>query len=104
MRTACKKPLGQDAIHGDQRRPGVVGDFCRYFQASKIETAADRPGEKVTDSIWKHRNLILVPWEFLHMWRRGFDWKLSGEYFGLPEIGFPPQDRAGFVSFYWPAR
>src|ERR1700739_4314259 len=29
------------------------------FKLPKIETAADRPGEKVTDSIWKHRNLIL---------------------------------------------
>src|SRR6201984_1461376 len=29
------------------------------FKLPKIETAADRPGEKVTASIWKHRNLLL---------------------------------------------
>src|ERR1700675_1832594 len=29
------------------------------FKLPKIETAVDRPGEKVKDSVWKHRNLIL---------------------------------------------
>jgi FHS family L-fucose permease-like MFS transporter len=29
------------------------------FKLPKIEAAPDRPGEKIKDSIWKHRNLIL---------------------------------------------
>src|SRR6201993_1677193 len=29
------------------------------FKLPKIETAKDLPGEKINDSIWKHRNLVL---------------------------------------------
>jgi len=54
------------------------------FKLPKIETAADRPGEKVTDSIWKHRNLLLgAIGLFCVCGRRGFDRKFSGELFRL---------------------
>ena len=30
----------------------------------EIPDATSRPGEKVNDSVWKHPNLCLQPWEF----------------------------------------
>src|SRR6266852_1431500 len=69
----------------------------------KIETAADRPGEKVTDSIWKHRNLILgAIGIFAYVGAEVSIGSFLVNFFGLPEIaGFSAKTAAGFVSFYW---
>src|SRR5882757_3754250 len=73
------------------------------FKLPKIETAADRPGEKVTDSIWKHRNLILGAMGiFAYVGAEVSIGSFLVNYFGLPEIaGFSAKTAAGFVSFYW---
>ncbi len=73
------------------------------FKLPKIETAADRPGEKVKDSIWKHRNLILgAIGIFAYVGAEVSIGSFLVNYFGLPEIaGFSAKTAAGFVSFYW---
>src|SRR6201993_1924202 len=73
------------------------------FKLPKIETAVDRPGEKVTDSIWKHRNLILgAIGIFAYVGAEVSIGSFLVNYFGLPEIaGFSAKTAAGFVSFYW---
>src|SRR6266481_702961 len=73
------------------------------FKLPKIETAADRPGEKVTDSIRKHRNLILgAIGIFAYVGAEVSIGSFLVNYFGLPEIaGFSAKTAAGFVSFYW---
>jgi len=37
------------------------------FKLPKIETTVPRPGEKVNDSIWKYRNLLLARLGFSRM-------------------------------------
>ena len=73
------------------------------FKLPKIETAADHPGEKVTDSIWKHRNLLLgAIGLFAYVGAEVSIGSFLVNYFGLPEIaGFSAKTAAGFVSFYW---
>src|SRR6266403_1717822 len=57
------------------------------FKLPKIETAVDRPGEKVTDSIWKHRNLILgAIGIFSYVGAEVSIGSFLVNYFGLPEI------------------
>jgi MFS transporter, FHS family, L-fucose permease len=72
------------------------------FKLPKIETAAD-PGEKVKDSIWRHRNLLLGAMGiFAYVGAEVSIGSFLVNYFGLPEIaGFPAKTAAGFVSFYW---
>ncbi len=72
------------------------------FKLPKIETAAD-PGEKVKDSIWKHRNLLLgAVGIFAYVGAEVSIGSFLVNYFGLPEIaGFSAKTAAGFVSFYW---
>jgi FHS family L-fucose permease-like MFS transporter len=69
----------------------------------KIETAAYRPGEKITDSIWKHRNLLLgAIGIFSYVGAEVSIGSFLVNYFSLPEIaGLSPKTAAGFVSFYW---
>src|SRR6266568_1443112 len=73
------------------------------FKLPKIETAADRPGEKVKDSIWKHRNLLMgAIGIFAYVGAEVSIGSFLVNYFGLPEIaGFSAKTAAGFVSFYW---
>ena len=73
------------------------------FKLPKIETAADRPREKGTDSIWKHRNLIFgAIGIFAYVGAEVSIGSFLVNYFGLPEIaGFSAKTAAGFVSFYW---
>jgi FHS family L-fucose permease-like MFS transporter len=68
-----------------------------------IETAAQRPGEKVSDSIWKHPNLLLgAIGIFSYVGAEVSIGSFLVNYFGLPEIaGLSPKTAAGFVSFYW---
>jgi FHS family L-fucose permease-like MFS transporter len=69
----------------------------------KIEAAAYHPGEKITDSIWKHRNLLLgAIGIFSYVGAEVSIGSFLVNYFGLPEIaGLSPKTAAGFVSFYW---
>jgi FHS family L-fucose permease-like MFS transporter len=69
----------------------------------KIETAVRRPGEKVNDSIWKHRNLIFgVAGIFAYVGAEVSIGSFLVNYFGLPEIaGLSAKTASGFVSFYW---
>jgi FHS family L-fucose permease-like MFS transporter len=73
------------------------------FKLPKIETAADRPGEKAKDSIWKHRNLLLgAIGIFAYVGAEVSIGSFLVNYFGLPEIAsFSAKTAAGFVSFYW---
>jgi len=73
------------------------------FKLPKIETAVDRPGEKVKDSIWNHRNLLLgAIGIFAYVGAEVSIGSFLVNYFGLPEIaGFSAKTAAGFVSFYW---
>jgi len=73
------------------------------FKLPKIETAKDLPGEKINDSIWKHRNLVLgVVGLFAYVGAEVSIGSFLVNYFGLPEIaGFSAKTAAGFVSFYW---
>src|ERR1700741_1088340 len=72
------------------------------FKLPKIETAAGRPGEKVTDSIWKHRYLILgAIGIFAYVGAEVSIGSFLVNYFGLPEIaGLSAKTAAGFFSFY----
>src|SRR5258705_297317 len=73
------------------------------FKLPQIETAAQRPGEKVNDSIWKHPNLILgAIGIFAYVGAEVSIGSFLVNYFGLPEIaGLSAKTAAGFVSFYW---
>jgi len=73
------------------------------FKLPKIETTAPRPGEKVNDSIWKYRNLLLGALGiFAYVGAEVSIGSFLVNYFGLPEIaGFSAKTAAGFVSFYW---
>lgn len=69
----------------------------------KIEAAAYLPGEKVNDSVWKHRNLYLgAIGIFAYVGAEVSIGSFLVNYFGLPEIGaLSAKTAAGYVSFYW---
>jgi FHS family L-fucose permease-like MFS transporter len=73
------------------------------FKLPKIETEGNRPGEKVEDSIWKHRNLVLgAIGLFSYVGAEVSIGSFLVNYFGLPEIAsLSAKTAAGFVSFYW---
>jgi MFS transporter, FHS family, L-fucose permease len=73
------------------------------FKLPKIETATYRRGEKATDSIWKHRNLIFgAIGIFAYVGAEVSIGSFLVNYFESPEIaGFSAKTAAGFVSFYW---
>jgi MFS transporter, FHS family, L-fucose permease len=73
------------------------------FKLPKIETAVSGQGEKVNDSIWKHRNLVLgVAGIFAYVGAEVSIGSFLVNYFGLPEIvGLSAKTASGFVSFYW---
>ena len=68
-----------------------------------IETAAHGSGEKASDSIWKHPNLLLgAIGLFSYVGAEVSIGSFLVNYFGLPEIaGLSAKTAAGFVSFYW---
>jgi len=72
------------------------------FKLPKID-AAECPGEKVNDSVWKHRNLVLgAVGIFTYVGAEVSIGSFLVNYFGLPEIAtLPAKSAAGFVSFYW---
>ena len=69
----------------------------------KIEAAAYRPGEKVQDSIWNHRNLIFgAVGIFAYVGAEVSIGSFLVNYLGLPNIaGMTALTAAGYVSFYW---
>ena len=73
------------------------------FKLPKIEVAASRPGEKVSDSIWKHPNLLFGALGiFTYVGAEVSIGSFLVNYFGLPNIaGMSPLTAAGYVSFYW---
>jgi MFS transporter, FHS family, L-fucose permease len=73
------------------------------FKLPKIETATYRRGEKATDSIWNHRNLVLgAIGIFAYVGAEVSVGSFLVNYFESPEIaGFSAKTAAGFVSFYW---
>ena len=73
------------------------------FTLPKIETKGSRPGEKVDDSIWKHRNLVLgAIGIFAYVGAEVSIGSFLVSYFSLPEIaGLSAKTAAGYVSFYW---
>jgi MFS transporter, FHS family, L-fucose permease len=73
------------------------------FKLPKIETASYRPGEKVSDSIWRHPNLLLGALGiFAYVGAEVSIGSFLVNYFGLPEIAnLSAKTAAGFVSFYW---
>ncbi len=73
------------------------------FKLPKIEVPANRPGEKVSDSIWKHPNLFFGALGiFAYVGAEVSIGSFLVNYFGLPNIaGMSAQTAAGYVSFYW---
>jgi MFS transporter, FHS family, L-fucose permease len=73
------------------------------FKLPKIETAMYRRGEKATDSIWNHRNLLLgAIGIFAYVGAEVSIGSFLVNYFESPEIaGYSAKTAAGFVSFYW---
>ncbi len=69
----------------------------------KIETAANRAGESVKDSIWRHPNLLFGALGiFAYVGAEVSIGSFLINYFGLPGIaGMSAKDAAGYVSFYW---
>jgi MFS transporter, FHS family, L-fucose permease len=69
----------------------------------KIETAVRRPGEKASDSIWKHPNLVYgAIGIFAYVGAEVSIGSFLVNYFGLPEVaGLSAKTAAGYVSFYW---
>jgi FHS family L-fucose permease-like MFS transporter len=69
----------------------------------KIEHAEYRPGEKASDSIWKHPNLVFGALGiFAYVGAEVSIGSFLVNYFGQPDIaGFSAKTAAGYVSFYW---
>src|SRR5271163_2185658 len=73
------------------------------FKLPKIPQAQHQIGEKVNDSIWKHRNLIFgAIGIFVYVGAEVSIGSFLVNYFIQPEIGgFTEKLAASFVSFYW---
>ena len=69
----------------------------------KIETTANRPGESVDDSIWRHPNLLFGALGiFAYVGAEVSIGSFLVNYLGLPAIaGLSAKTAAGYVSFYW---
>jgi MFS transporter, FHS family, L-fucose permease len=69
----------------------------------RIETAAYRPGEGSSDSIWKHPNVVFgAIGIFAYVGAEVSIGSFLVNYFGLPDIaGMSANTAAGYVSFYW---
>jgi MFS transporter, FHS family, L-fucose permease len=73
------------------------------FKLPKIPQAQHKVGEKVNDSIWKHRNLIFgAIGIFVYVGAEVSIGSFLVNYFGQPEIGgLTEKVAASFVAFYW---
>jgi MFS transporter, FHS family, L-fucose permease len=73
------------------------------FNLPKVETGEYRSRDKVSDSIWKHRNLLLgAIGIFTYVGAEVSIGSFLVNYFGLPDIAsLSAKTAAGYVSFYW---
>lgn len=73
------------------------------FKLPKIEHAQHQIGQKVTDSIWKHPNLIFGSIAiFVYVGAEVSIGSFLVNYFSQPEIGgLTEKVAASFVAFYW---
>jgi MFS transporter, FHS family, L-fucose permease len=73
------------------------------FKLPKIPQAQHQIGEKVSDSIWRHRNLIFgAIGIFVYVGAEVSIGSFLVNYFSQPEIGgFTEKVAASFVAFYW---
>jgi MFS transporter, FHS family, L-fucose permease len=73
------------------------------FSLPKIETADSGPRERIDDSVWRHRNLVLgAIGIFAYVGAEVSVGSFLINYFSLPEIaGLSAKTAAGFVSFFW---
>jgi FHS family L-fucose permease-like MFS transporter len=73
------------------------------FKLPKIPQAQHAVGEKVNDSIWRHRNLIFgAIGIFVYVGAEVSIGSFLVNYFSQPEIGgFTEKVAASFVAFYW---
>ncbi len=73
------------------------------FKLPKIPQAQHQIGERVNDSIWKHRNLIFgAIGIFVYVGAEVSIGSFLVNYFSQPEIGgFTEKVAASFVAFYW---
>jgi FHS family L-fucose permease-like MFS transporter len=74
-----------------------------FSKLPKLNLAANNPGLKITDSIWKHPSLIFaVIGIFTYVGAEVSIGSFLVNYFGLPAIaGLSAITAAGYVSFYW---
>jgi MFS transporter, FHS family, L-fucose permease len=81
----------------------LLATLVGTFKLPKIEHAAPHRGEKVSDSIWRHPNLVLgVIGIFMYVGAEVSIGSFLVNYFELPDIAnFSAQKAAGYVSFYW---
>jgi FHS family L-fucose permease-like MFS transporter len=73
------------------------------FTLPKIETAENGTKERIDDSVWRHRNLVLgAVGIFAYVGAEVSIGSFLVNYFSLPEIaGLSAKTAAGFVSFFW---
>jgi MFS transporter, FHS family, L-fucose permease len=73
------------------------------FKLPTIEQAQRRIGEKVSDSVWRHRNLVLGAIAiFVYVGAEVSIGSFLVNYFNQPEIGgLSEKVAARFVAFYW---
>jgi FHS family L-fucose permease-like MFS transporter len=73
------------------------------FRLPKIATVTHRRGETVSDSVWRHPNLVLAAIGiFAYVGAEVSIGSFLVNYFESPEIaGLSAKTAAGFVSFYW---
>src|ERR1700757_1800106 len=81
----------------------VLAIAIGIFKLPKIEHAQHKVGEKVSDSIWKHPNLIFgAIGIFVYVGAEVSIGSFLVNYFGQPEIGgLTEKVAASFVAFYW---
>lgn len=81
----------------------VLAAAIGSFKLPKIEHAQHKVGEKVTDSIWNHPNLIFgAIGIFVYVGAEVSIGSFLVNYFGQPEIGgLTEKVAASFVAFYW---
>ena len=74
-----------------------------FSKLPKLNLAANNPGLKITDSIWKHPSLIFaVIGIFTYVGAEVSIGSFLVNYFGLPAIAsLSAITAAGYVSFYW---
>lgn len=74
-----------------------------FSELPNIEAARHHLGERVNDSLWRHRNLILgAVGIFCYVGAEVSIGSFLVNYFGQPGIaGLRPEIAAGYVSFFW---